>query len=318
MGWLTAMREDFYPDRPLGGFPIASSFAVEAARALAWAAQLAYEVYDRDKFHRILGRWNWQAPRIVTGRFASYLPLVSTKGFMATAGGDTVIAFAGTEPTNLLNWITDLSIHQTAEGVHSGFEAAVEAVWPQVREAAEQAIGGICLAGHSLGGALAAVAAKRLLDCNVVAPDRLRGVYTIGMPRPGNETYARAYDAILGERTYRLVHGDDFVPKIPPAEPPFEFRHVGCVLACPRGGTFAGGIPESPALEAPAPGRSAVEELTAALANAPANGVSLPSYPGANPLVPELVAALPVPVRDHLPDRYLLALQSVGAALRIS
>jgi triacylglycerol lipase len=317
MGLLTALREDFYPDRPFDGFPAGPSFSIGTARALAWAAQLAYEVDEDGKLQRILGRWNWHAGRVITGQFASHLPLVSTKGFAATIGGNTVIAFAGTEPTSLPNWITDFSVHRTAEGVHTGFLAGVGAVWDQVQAVAEQATGGIYLAGHSLGGALAAVAARRLLDEGVLTPDRLSGVYTIGMPRPGSEAHARDYAAvgggILGQRTYRLVHGDDVVPKVPPAGPPFDFRHVGSVLTCSRGGTFNDGMPQGPTAEDPPAKVGAMnilQELRAALTTAPQDGDTLPPYPSAHPFVLQIVAALPFPIRDHLPDRYLRALQA--------
>ena len=225
----------------------------------------------------------------------------------------SVIAFAGTEPTSLPNWVTDLFVHRTTEGVHAGFLAGLEAVCDEVRAAAGQAAGGLYLAGHSLGGAIAAVAVRRLLDERVVAPDRLLGVYTIGMPRPGDGTYARDYDAagggILGRRTYRLIYGDDIVPRVPPAELPFGFRHVGRVLACPHGGTYAGGMPQGPTLDGPSgAGAGVLQDLGAALTAVPQDKDALPPYPSAHPFVSEIVAALPPPLRDHLPDRYLRAL----------
>src|SRR3978361_1879081 len=139
MGWLTALNENFYP-QSLDALPDTPLFTLQAARVSAWAAQLAYEVDTEEKVGRILGRWGWTKLHVIRGRFASHLPLVSTKGFAATtAGGETVIAFAGTEPTSLLNWITDLSIHRTADGVHSGFLAGVEAVWGEFEPIARQA-----------------------------------------------------------------------------------------------------------------------------------------------------------------------------------
>jgi hypothetical protein len=317
MGWLTALQESFYPDRPFDDLSASSSFTLDAAAKLAWAAQLAYEVHEDSKLQRILDRWGWRASHILAGQFASHLPLVSTKGFVATTGSCTVIAFAGTEPTSLLNWITDLFIHRTAEGVHAGFLAGLEAVWDPVQQAARQAADGLYLTGHSLGGAIAAVAACRLLEEEVVPPDRLRGVYTIGMPRPGDEAYARTYGAAgggtLGRRTYRLIHGDDVVPKVPPTESPFGFRHVGRALSCAHGGTFAGATLQEPTIEELSAGGtgvlSALQDLRTALTIAPKDTPTLPPYPSAHPFVPEIVAALPAPLRDHLPDRYLRALR---------
>ena len=121
MGWLTVLDESFYP-RSLNVPLDTSSSSIRAARVSAWAAQLAYEVDDEAKTRRVVERWGRQDLRIIRGLLASHLPLVSNKGFAAHVPGDcTVIVFAGTEPTSKLNWITDLSIHCTAEGVHSGF-----------------------------------------------------------------------------------------------------------------------------------------------------------------------------------------------------
>jgi hypothetical protein len=54
---------------------------------------------------------------------------------------------------------------------------------------------------------------------------------------------------------------------------------------------------------------SALQDLRTALTTAPQDDVTLPAYPGAHPFVPEIVANLPPPLRDHLLDRYLRALQ---------
>lgn len=66
----------------------------------------------------------------------------------------------------------------------------------------------------------------------------VRAVYTYGMPRPGDPNFAGVYNNGVGQRTYRLVHGDDLVPTVAPSA--LNFRHVGRYLHCPRGGKFAG------------------------------------------------------------------------------
>ena len=38
------------------------------------------------------------------------------------------------------------------------------------------------------------------------------------MPRLGTPAFAAAYNKKLGERTYRLIHGSDVVPTVPPSE----------------------------------------------------------------------------------------------------
>src|SRR5216683_2053695 len=93
--------------------------------------------------------------------------------------------------------------------------------------------GNLFIAGHSLGGALAAITAHRLvteLDAPVTA------IYTFGMPRPGSPAFAAAYDQRLGMCTYRLVQGEDIVPTVAPSF--LGFRHLGRYLHCDRGAKF--------------------------------------------------------------------------------
>jgi triacylglycerol lipase len=309
MGLFTAMREDAYP-LAVPDLPRSGAFDLTAAGTLAWAAQLAYEVRDQAKVERILGRWGWEQGNIFSGKFASHLPVVSTKGFTALVGGTLVIAFAGTEPTSLLNWVTDFSIHRTAEGITDGFLAGFEAVRAAVETRIAETNGGVVLAGHSLGGAICAAAAKRLIERRILTGDRLFGVYTIGMPRPGDARYAAAYDAeaiggALGQRTFRLIHGDDIVPGVPPSSPPFDFRHVGMALTCPSGGLFAG----IPSRQDPQSGLELIDEIEHAFSATPGGTSEPPAFPAAFPLVAKLIETLPHPVRDHLPDRYFSALQ---------
>src|SRR5207249_44832 len=95
------------------------------------------------------------------------------------------------------------------------------------------ASGNLFIAGHSLGGALAAITAHRLvteLDAPVTA------VYTFGMPRPGSPAFAGAYDQRRGMCTYRLVQGEDIVPTVAPSF--LGFHHLGRYLHCDRGAKF--------------------------------------------------------------------------------
>jgi hypothetical protein len=315
MGFLTAMREDAYP-ATVNTVDAGGAFNLAVAGTMAWAAQLAYEVNEPAKTARILGRWGWSQDRTFGGQFASHLPLVSTKGFTAMAGDDLVIAFAGTEPTNLLNWIENFSIHETADGVTDGFLAGFEAVHIELEARVAETRGGIWLSGHSLGGAICAIAARNLIAQGKLSIDRILGVYTFGMPRPGNASYAATYDAeggsaALGQRTFRFVYGRDIVPMLPPSNAPFDFRHVGLVMDCPSGGMFTG----MPRPQDPPSDLGLINELERDFRNEPGATVNQPDYPAAYPLVARFLQTLPQPVRDHLPDRYLSAL-GVPASIR--
>ncbi len=136
----------------------------------------------------------------------------------------TVIAFRGT--ASLRDWITDAefplrSLPGTKGRVHAGFWQAVESVLGaiQARVGGGATTGGtvVCdgkpmvLTGHSLGGALAVLAAFRL--ANLGYP--VRAVYTFGQPRVGDRAFAEAYAARLGARTFRAVNQNDVVPRVP-------------------------------------------------------------------------------------------------------
>ena len=290
-----------------------TKFNSGTARAMAWTAQLAYETDDLDKVRRILANWGWTLRGHLAGRISSVLPLTSAKGFIAAHDGVNILTFAGTEPTSLADWILDFSIHMDADGVHAGFESGVDAVWDTISDVL--GAGGsapadkLFITGHSLGGALSAVAALRLAKHQDVDLDRILGVYTFGMPRTGNDVFAQDYRTIAGgglaSRTYRMIDGADIVPQIPPPEAPFSFRHIGCALACMHGALFepAGLIPDTPEL-AP-PGQSALLGLLQALFRTPPTR-DLPGFPG-NALAAVIIDNLPPPIRDHLKDRYLRA-----------
>ena len=71
----------------------------------------------------------------------------------------------------------------------------------------------ILVLGHSLGGAMASIASASFVYENITQSDRLT-LYTFGMPRVGNQQYARAHDRLV-PNSYRLVHYKDIVVHLP-------------------------------------------------------------------------------------------------------
>lgn len=308
MGRFTAFREDVYPRSQITAFPASDAFAMACAAALAWAAQLAYEAEDPDKLTRILGQWRWQHGAPFVGVFHKALPFTLASGYAAQAGRTTIVAFAGTEPDSAPQWIQNFAA-RPVDGMHEGFAAGAEALWNEDQRTLQRVVDAadeIYLCGHSLGGALAVSIAHRLCRSKPEAAAKIRGVYTMGMPRIGTESFAQAYSGTpLGQRTFRLVHGEDLVPHVPPKLAPFGYRHVGRALACPRGGTFAPGDLGPPTTES-ADGDAAISLGDIVPRLFPDS--SGPGYPAENAEVADLVAKLPPILRDHLMDRYLLAL----------
>jgi triacylglycerol lipase len=142
-----------------------------------------------------------------------------TRALVFTEAEDAIIAFRGT--ADLRNWLTDLECdlkpwRSPHARVHAGFLAAWRSVRDHVMDALEN-LGPnrrLWLTGHSLGGALAMVAA---LDLKLEASNSvcIAGCYTFGQPRVGNADFRTWYNAVLRERTFRIVHADDIVARVP-------------------------------------------------------------------------------------------------------
>ena len=139
--------------------------------------------------------------------------------------GSIAIAFRGT--ADIRNWLTDAdclratlieSLEFGACQVHAGFLAAYESIigplTAHLRENAalcRDAATPIYVTGHSLGGALALLAALELKRQGF----NIAQVYTFGQPRVGNAAFKRLYEKSLGDRTYRLVFQEDLVARVP-------------------------------------------------------------------------------------------------------
>ncbi len=157
-----------------------------------------------------------------------------TRAVISLLGESIAVAFRGTR--DLRNWITDIDCLQTGYPIfdwgacrlHTGFWRA----WLAVEQKLWTALAAldtrpatrntrIFYTGHSLGGALAMIAADRFRR----AFHRQPIVYTFGQPRVGNPYWARMYDLSLKAFTWRVVHADDIVPRVPWLLG--DFRHCG-------------------------------------------------------------------------------------------
>jgi pimeloyl-ACP methyl ester carboxylesterase len=139
-----------------------------------------------------------------------------------------VVAFRGT--ADVRNWLTDLDcqkeeyvlighLGQTSSRlcgfhVHAGFLEAWLSVKADLLDCLLDHRGKkMWITGHSLGGALAQLAALDLFF-KPNAPS-IAGVYTFGQPRVGNAAFAAFYNDILKDQSYRVVHANDIVPRVP-------------------------------------------------------------------------------------------------------
>ena len=184
-----------------------------------------------------------------------------TQYIIATlTSGARVIAFRGS--SSFADWLTNLNADfiqvDKDVNVHDGFNRAFQSVFVSLvgtlrdlRQRAPDAE--LYLTGHSLGGALAQLAALWLkLDSFDIA-----GIYTFGGPRVGNRGWRDLYQARLGLRTFRVVNREDPVPRLPSWLR--GFRHAGNeVFLTSTGGEF--GQP-SPLLLNPAWDRKCISDL---------------------------------------------------------
>jgi triacylglycerol lipase len=158
-------------------------------------------------------------------------------------GNATIIAFRGTVTAS--EWIRDCEAwpSEIGEGamVHHGFWDAFSSVAGELLEAAGWIKGPVFVTGHSLGGALAVLAARMLERGGFP----VHSVYTFGGPRVGNRKFAEGYNGKhptsniqhptsnggLGSRTFRFVNEEDIVSRLPGWL--MGYRHVGieCFLA---------------------------------------------------------------------------------------
>jgi triacylglycerol lipase len=289
----------------LANLTVASGYDLETARAMAWLSQLAYETRDEGKVRDVLREWRLSPVTFIKDPSGSS-GLTDTNGLVVDGWGARIIAFTGTDPLKLKDWLTDARTGLSSKNIHEGFDAGFEAVRSQVEAAIRDCADGLkrlLITGHSLGGALAGVAANSLRDNRQTEID---GVYTFGMPRCGGEFFAAAYEGSLGARTYRFVHGADVVPTLPPSTlGKLRFSHVGRLLKCPHGGSFQEGTqpPDGPSDEPQFAG-SARQAISDIFAEVTSMVLPRPTQPG---LLGRLYSWLPPSIGDHLPSRYLRA-----------
>jgi triacylglycerol lipase len=305
MTFLVELPRNEYPNDAMDSFRAAPDFVLGNARAMMWMSQLAYETAHERKVDDILGAWKLTRRAVISNPVPLHLPLSTACAVAAGGRGATIVAFAGSDPLKINDWITDFRALPSPENTHTGFETAVAASWPLIaaaiaaRPAAESAV---VFTGHSLGGALAIIAAQRSMREPGV---QATAVYTFGSPRPGGSQFAGAYTPALGDRTYRLVHGNDVVSTVPPSITGI-FQHVGRCIQCASEGRFD--------LQTPLLSRnddkpdfaenvfdSGRRDLLALLDGR----VFFPVGPG---LQGQLTGILPRIIRDHVPANYLRAL----------
>lgn len=207
-------------------------------------------------------------PRIIEETFRQKTPLQQFRAFSSGGGTEcfvvsneefALVAFRGTEASTRegsshdfrdifrdIRTDADIRMSDDAEGgkVHRGFADGVRGVWEEGglgEYVANLTSSKIWFTGHSLGAALATLAAAR--------SPRLDGLYTFGSPRVGDAVFAASLKRRMsggGLKYYRVVNGEDVVTTVPMfSSPPIvAFEHAGTLRHIDR----AGRISEDPTM----------------------------------------------------------------------
>jgi len=235
--------QDFLGPFPMASAPLSSELAI--GRAAAHVAALAY--LEPDAVREQTLRWNLPADRVATRTAGSQFAVVLARDDVL------FVAFRGTDDVE--DWLKNVEFipAPTPWGtVHKGFLDALDSLWPSVSASIEHLRTRgqpIWLVGHSLGGALAVLAAARLQQRDT----RVAGVVTFGQPPAGYGTFAETFardfkapllryanhvDAVVGVAFFTLTHvGDlryfDTAGRLHRGKPALlqQFRDVVCAPA---------------------------------------------------------------------------------------
>jgi hypothetical protein len=218
--WNPFARKPAAPPSPTTGgadFRIDSllqdSFTWQTALSLGLASELAYNPPAAVRSQALA--WGFRDCAFVEARAA--------QGFVASSAEVVLVSFRGTESTS--DWLSNLQVMpQTVAGlgrVHAGFWGQFSALQAQLesRLAGREQVP-LVVTGHSLGGAIAVLAA-----ITWAGSYNLRALYTYGQPAVAQGEAATTIGSTLAGRYQRLVNDADIVPRVPPG-----YRHVGQLL----------------------------------------------------------------------------------------
>ena len=232
----------------------APGYSTQLALTLAKAAYLAYQ--DKQFVAEVVGRWG----AALTGRHSHHMLRYDfryfnnrgrdTQAYMLRTDHFMVLAFRGSqEPQDwLTNFTTQLrgftiqkdgvtALSSYKGRVHTGFflgwaiieESVLAQIsrWQKDFASKGKRLPPLYVTGHSLGGALATIAAAGLVDNSI----DVAGVYTFGQPRVGDRTFVNQLNSRTQGKIFRFVNNNDLVPHVPPPfsvwNPTRFYGHVG-------------------------------------------------------------------------------------------
>ena len=199
----------------------------------------AGDFFQRHK-PRSAAAWCAEFSRLAYGDFATVLePSLSgvgfkliaepfdrngTQGYLAEGPDFAVLAFRGSD--DVAAWATNLNAlpapWRGGGNVHRGFAEALDVVWREIEAALARTAGPLFFTGHSLGAALATLAASLWPEA---------ALYTFGSPRVADGCFEAATRRRPGYAA-RYVNHRDVVCRVPSAR--LGYRHMGEVYNIDR------------------------------------------------------------------------------------
>lgn len=201
-----------------------------------YAANLASDVYDvksvitRDDFlDDYKSDMEIESATLPSGVTGGYIINKSHVMAVFSAGkgkykGQAFVAIKGT--ASLYDALTDLNAgvrsSHTGFSVHQGFYYAFNSILFELRQfiSGLKGVGVVHCVGHSLGGAIATLAADWIKANSAISTVKL---YSFGSPRVGLENFAaKCTSRLVANNIYRVYHRTDPVPMVPT----WPFFHV--------------------------------------------------------------------------------------------
>lgn len=202
-----------------------------------FSAELASNVYQiKDDLARrafvanYKSVFNMDTSVMATGKTGAFVVVKKphVMGLMASGTAEyenqVFVAFKGT--ASLYDALTDLNAglrpSHTGCHVHQGFYYAFDSVFKELRQFTSglKGVSSVHCVGHSLGGAIATLAADWIKSAGVAPQVNL---YTFGSPRVGLDQFAkRCTTRLVVDNIYRVYHKTDPVPMVPT----WPFVHV--------------------------------------------------------------------------------------------
>ena len=198
-----------------------------------WMARISWQIYSRisdtDNFP--------DEQNILTNLKDEDDKFISVTGFDNNSAQAALIehedylcmTFRGTN--EIVDWLDNVNAFSTSElfgKFHRGFWNSVQDVWEPLdthfRQLQNHNKRPLFITGHSLGGAMATIAAARFIH----EDKPFTSVYTFGQPRVMTRNTSRIFNAECRSRYFRFHNNNDIVTRVPSRL--MGYSHIGSYL----------------------------------------------------------------------------------------